>query len=182
MRSAVLIGLGTAVVLMVVNFMVANKIGRYYAEYMVHKDDRMELLREFVSFPKQIKYLKWEHLWFDKINTVRRKEFAVTKANKWLDSLCVLFWSLTNTLISTATLWYFVSTTGEDNLEDQNIFTMIYLFSLLTGPLNALPWTITGMLQARTSFKRLDKYLLSAKSFNNFQEQLRTDNFGMYWD
>ena len=113
-----MIGFGTAVVLMMVNFAVAQRIGRYYDAYMVHKDGRMELMREFVSFPKQIKYLKWERLWFNRIDAVRRLEFNVTKDNKWLDSLCVLFWSVTNSMISTATLCYFVYLNGEGNLEN----------------------------------------------------------------
>lgn len=66
-----LVGMGTAVFLMIVNFSVARKIGDYYSRYMVYKDQRMELFREFVSYPKQIKYLKWENIWFNKIFKIR---------------------------------------------------------------------------------------------------------------
>lgn len=136
---------------------------------MIYKDQRMRLLREFVSYPKQIKYLKWENIWLNKITKIRDDEFAVIKSYKWLDSLCVLFWSVTNTVISTVTLYYYVNINGQEELLNQNIFTIIYLFSLLTNPLNSLPWTITGMLQAKTSFRRINEYLQQAESFNSFQ-------------
>lgn len=147
MRQAILVGFCIAVGLMSVNFVVAKLIGRYFARGMAWKDKRMLLLREFVQAPKQIKYLKWERKWHDSVTHIRQKEFRLVEATKWLDSLCVLFWAVTNTLISTGTLLYF----GPD-LQQQNVFTIIYLFSLLTNPLNSLPWTVSGMLQARHSF------------------------------
>ena len=71
--------------------------------------------------------MKWETQWFKKTMESRLKEFEylnlfyfyflrVIKKYKYLDSVCVLFWSITNTLISTATLIYFVtySPSGED--------------------------------------------------------------------
>ena len=49
---------------------------------------------------------------------------------------------------------------------------MIYLFSLITNPLNSLPWEVSAMLQAGTSFERVDKYLLQPTEFNDFQDQI----------
>lgn len=73
------------------------------------KDSRMELCREVVTNSKCIKQLRWESVWYDRIEEVREREFRYVRISKWLDSLCVLFWSITNTLISSVTLMYFAN-------------------------------------------------------------------------
>lgn len=75
MRQAIFVGFGAALILMLINFWVATRIGGYYSKGLVYKDRRMELLREFISYPKQIKYLKWENIWFDKVLSSRKQEF-----------------------------------------------------------------------------------------------------------
>jgi ATP-binding cassette subfamily C (CFTR/MRP) protein 10 len=97
---------------------------------------------------------------------VREKEFEVIKVMKWLDAICVLFWSITGSLISSVTLLFYINKVNS-NLE--NVFTMMYLFSQITNPLNSLPWTIGGMLQAKHSFKRVDDYLTEPTEFNDFK-------------
>lgn len=94
-----------------------------------------------------------------KIAGIREKEFSLLSKSKWLDSFCVFFWSITNTMISTATLYFY--SLKNSNLD--NAFTVIYLFSLLTNPLNALPWTVAGMLNAKTSFSRIDEFISEKK-------------------
>ena len=83
-----------------------------------------------------------ECLTVDEDCRINLKGIEVIKIMKWLDALCVLFWSVTGSFISSVTLIYYVNKEG--NLD--NVFTMIYLFSLLTNPLNSLPWTVGGML------------------------------------
>jgi ATP-binding cassette subfamily C (CFTR/MRP) protein 10 len=48
MKSAIFIGFGIALLLMILNFWVALKIGDYYGRGLVFKDRRVELAREFV--------------------------------------------------------------------------------------------------------------------------------------
>lgn len=92
---------------MLINFAIANKIGQYYSSGLKYKDLRMKAIKDFISNPKSIKFLKWENKWESKILNIRNKEFAVIAGSKWLDSLCVIFWSITNTLISSITLYIY---------------------------------------------------------------------------
>lgn len=52
MKHSIFIGFATAFLLMIINFWVATKIGNYYQRGLVFKDRRMELLREFITYPK----------------------------------------------------------------------------------------------------------------------------------
>lgn len=140
-KEAVFYGMATATVLMLLNFAIARKIAGYFSQGLKFKDMRMKLLRDFASNPKAIKFLKWESKWESKIQEVRDQEYRILRASKYLDALCVLFWAVTNTVISTTTLYVY---TRKNELE--NVFTIIFLFSLLTNPLNSLPWTVAGML------------------------------------
>ena len=39
------------------------------------------------------------------------------------------------------------------------VFTSIALFNILIGPLNAFPWVINGLMEARVSLKRIQSFL-----------------------
>lgn len=114
----------------------------------------MSLLKEFTSNPKAVKFLCWEEKMMKKISDIREKEYKALKKLKLLDSLCVLIWAVTNTIITTVTLYIY-----SQNQNLSNVFVIIYLFSLLTNPLNSLPWTFSGILSAKTSFLRINDFL-----------------------
>ncbi|CAD8193192.1 unnamed protein product [Paramecium pentaurelia] len=176
-QEAVFVGFATAIILVLVNFAIANKIGHYYSSGLLYKDLRMKAIKDFISNPKSIKFLKWENKWESKIMSIREQEFAIIAGSKWLDSLCVLFWSITNTLISSVTLYVY-----SQNNDLENVFTIIYVFSLLTNPLNSLPWTLAGMLQAKTSFLRINSFVITRKSNNQFKEGIEINQAELKWD
>ena len=70
---------------------------------------------------------------------------------------CVFFWAFTSLAISTTSFGYYYS--AEGGFQNVNVFSIIYLFNILIGPLNALPWTISGMLVGNISYNRIDSYL-----------------------
>ncbi|CAD8107751.1 unnamed protein product [Paramecium sonneborni] len=176
-QEAVFIGLATAVILMLVNFAIANKIGHYYSSGLIFKDQRMKAIKDFITNPKSIKFLKWEKKWESKVMAIRDKEFDIIAGSKWLDSLCVLFWSITNTLISSITLYIY-----SQNNDLDNVFTIIFVFSLLTNPLNSLPWTLAGMLQAKTSFIRINSFVIKQKDKKIFEEGIEINQAELKWD
>jgi len=89
--------------------------------------------------------------------TIRKKEFEEICNTKYLDAFCVFFWACTSLSISTVTFISYEILYG--TLENFNIFSAIYLFNLLVLPLNALPWTIGGLLTGRVSFYRIDDFI-----------------------
>ena len=153
MKSAIFLGFFAVCILVVVNFLVARKIGSIYERMMQHKDVRISLTQDVLMGIRQIKYLNWEPIFEKKILQIRQKEFQCLTIAKDLDALCVFFWAATTIVISTFSFVAY-DTLGED-VRQINVFTAISLFNILIFPLNALPWTIGGMLTGRVSFRRL---------------------------
>ena len=156
MKSAIFLGFFAVCILVVVNFLVARKIGSIYERMMKHKDVRISLTQDVLMGVRQIKYLNWEPIFEKKILEIRQKEFQCLTVAKYLDALCVFFWAATTVVISTFSFVAY-DTLGED-VRKINVFTAISLFNILIFPLNALPWTIGGMLTGRVSFKRLMEF------------------------
>ena len=156
MKSAIFLGFFAVCILVVVNFLVARKIGSIYERMMQHKDVRISLTQDVLMGIRQIKYLNWEPIFEKKIIQIRQKEFHCLTVAKYLDALCVFFWAATTIVISTFSFVAY-DTLGED-VRKINVFTAISLFNILIFPLNALPWTIGGMLTGRVSFKRLMEF------------------------
>ena len=58
----------------------------------------------------------------------------------------------------------------KNQLTAANVFTSVALFAMLTGPLNAFPWALNGLVESFVSLKRVDKFL-----------KLSTFNDGLYY-
>lgn len=56
---------------MLVNFSIAKKIGQYYSSGLIYKDLRMKAIKDYITNPKSIKFLKWENKWESKIMNLR---------------------------------------------------------------------------------------------------------------
>lgn len=168
MQSAVFLGFFAVLLLVILNFQIAKKIGSVYGDMMKYKDERMGLLQDIFSGIRQIKYLTWESIFEEKILKIREKEFHCLQVIKYLDAFCVFFWATTTIVISTLS-FLFYDILG-DNLKEVNIFTTIALFNILIFPLNALPWTIAGMLMGRISYQRVNKYYLEKEIEKNEQD------------
>lgn len=153
MKSAVFLGFLAVCLLVILNFQIAKKIGSIYEKMMQYKDARISLTQDVLMGIRQIKYLNWEPIFEKKILEIRQNEFKCLKIGKYLDALCVFFWATTTVVISTFSFVVY-EFLGED-VRKINVFTAIALFNILIFPLNALPWTIAGILTGKVSFKRL---------------------------
>lgn len=170
--------------LIIVNFQVAKKIGSVYEKMMQFKDARISLTQDVLMGIRQIKYLNWEPVFERKIIGFRAKEFACLKVAKYLDALCVFFWATTTIVISTFSFVAY-DILGDD-IRKINVFTAISLFNMLIFPLNALPWTIGGMLTGRVSFRRLMGFfsipeIPRDKNEKDYENAISVKNMGFVW-
>jgi ATP-binding cassette subfamily C (CFTR/MRP) protein 10 len=120
------------------------------------KDLRIALIKDVLHGIRQIKLMGWVENFASRILKHRKTEFYWIAVTKMLDAFCVFFWAFTSLAISTIT---FIVYYNSNNDKDLNVFTAIYLFNLLIHPLNALPWTIGGLMTSDVSFKRIDQFL-----------------------
>jgi len=158
-----LAGVIITVLLIPVNKCIANKIGDLSTKMMEAKDGRVSIMSELLSGIRVIKYFNWEKFFAAKVNDKRTQELKYLKGRKYADAVCVYLWATAPVLMSVLTFVTFVLL--GNSLTAAKVFTSVALFSMLTGPLNAFPWVLNGLVESLVSLKRLDAFL-ALQEFN----------------
>lgn len=81
---------------------------------------------------------------------------ALTK-RKYLDALCVYFWSTTPIIINLLT--FGTATLIGHPMTAATTFASVALINMLIAPLNAFPWVLNGLIEAYISLRRVQSYL-----------------------
>ncbi|KAL4486709.1 hypothetical protein ABPG72_022184 [Tetrahymena utriculariae] len=121
------------------------------------KDSRVSISKDVIEGMKSIKYLGWEEIFKQKIEKIRSQEFGYIITTRCLDGVLSIFWNC----ISYFLLFFFLVSYVNDgnNLADSNVFTIIALFGILTGPIGSLPWSFGYLVKSRVSYRRIQKFL-----------------------
>nr|XP_012137463.1 PREDICTED: multidrug resistance-associated protein 7 isoform X2 [Megachile rotundata] len=152
-----LAGVTFAIVLIPINKVIANYIGKLSTRLMERKDQRVRLIGETLRGITTIKLNVWEDHFLRNIFKLRENEIKYLRGRKYLDALCVYFWATTPVLISILTFTTYVLLGNE--LDAKTVFTSMALLNMLIGPLNAFPWVLNGLTEAWVSLKRIQKML-----------------------
>nr|XP_040564251.1 ATP-binding cassette sub-family C member 10-like [Lepeophtheirus salmonis] len=160
------VGVGFAILMIPINKVIATKIGSLSGHMMSAKDDRVKIIAEIIEGIRVIKYYCWESFFTDKTNSHRNDEIYYLKWRKYLDAVCVYLWASTPVIISVSTFATY-SALGNP-LTAAKVFTSMALFAMLSGPFNAFPFVINGLIEANVSIKRLARFL-SLPSINRIK-------------
>ncbi|XP_043508427.1 ATP-binding cassette sub-family C member 10 [Frieseomelitta varia] len=152
-----LAGITFAVVLIPINKVIANQIGKYSTKLMEWKDRRVRLIGETLRGITTIKLNVWEDHFLRNILKLRENEIKYLRGRKYLDALCVYFWATTPVLISILTFATYVLLGNK--LDAKTVFTSMALLNMLIAPLNAFPWILNGLTEAWVSLKRIQRML-----------------------
>nr|AKC42152.1 ABCC10 [Petromyzon marinus] len=176
---AFLAGIAVAILLVPLNKLIANKIGGFSQAMMHHKDGRVKLMTEILFGIRAIKLHCWEESFSRKVNGFRSDELKGLLGMKYLDALCVYLWAVTPVLISILTFVTYVSLGNA--LTATKVFTAVALINMLITPLNAFPWVLNGLIEARISLRRLETFLslpeFNAETYYCNSKPLIHDNF-----
>ncbi|KAF7641911.1 hypothetical protein LDENG_00268500, partial [Lucifuga dentata] len=104
-----------------------------------------------------IKFCSWESHFSQKVSDCRRQELSHLKAIKYLDAVCVYTWAALPVVISILTFVTYVLL-GHD-LTAAKVFTTLALVGMLILPLNCFPWVLNGILEAKVSLERIQRFL-----------------------
>ena len=124
---------------------------------MKARDHRVQRVQQVLKQLKIIKLLAWEPHFWKGIKQARQDEWIWLRRKKYLDAICVYFWATTPVLVSLLT--FGIVAMEHQTLSARVVFTSLTLFQLLTLPLNALPWVVQGVIEARVSYQRLKQFL-----------------------
>ncbi len=150
-------GVGICILMIPLNKVVADKIGDLSTKMMAAKDNRVQSMSELLAGIRVVKYFGWEPYFNRRINDARTEELKYLKGRKYLDAICVYLWATTPVLISVLTFATYVLIGNE--FTAAKVFTSVALFAMLTGPLNAFPWALNGLVESVVSLRRINEFL-----------------------
>jgi ATP-binding cassette subfamily C (CFTR/MRP) protein 10 len=142
-----------------INMLLARTIQRSTALLSTHRDCRIERMRRMLKGIRTIKSYSLEGHCVESIRTPRSLEFAQLRRRKLADSGCVLFWAITPVSVVLATFAAYCWMNSGSELTTGQLFSSITLLNMLVYPFNAFPWVINGIMEARISAKRLQRYI-----------------------
>nr|XP_025044578.1 multidrug resistance-associated protein 7 [Pelodiscus sinensis] len=150
-------GLALALLLVPVNKVIANRIMENNKEMLKYKDTRVKLMTEFLCGIRVIKFYTWEQHFGARINACRAKELQKLRAIKYLDAVCVYLWAALPVVVSIVIFITYVLLGHQ--LTATKVFTALALVGMLIFPLNNFPWVLNGVLDAKVSLDRIQRFL-----------------------
>uniref|UniRef100_A0AAQ4NTH2 ATP-binding cassette, sub-family C (CFTR/MRP), member 10 n=1 Tax=Gasterosteus aculeatus aculeatus TaxID=481459 RepID=A0AAQ4NTH2_GASAC len=149
-------GLGVALLLVPLNKFLASRILSNNQQMLRHKDSRVKLMTEILFGIRVIKFYNWEPHFAQKVAGCRERELSHLKALKYLDAMCVYTWAALPVVVSILTFVTFVLLGHQ--LTAAKVFTTLALVGMLIVPLNAFPWVLNGVLEAKVSLGRIQGF------------------------
>ncbi|TFJ86038.1 hypothetical protein NSK_002858 [Nannochloropsis salina CCMP1776] len=151
-------GLVVLALMVPVNAALASAITRVTRRQMTYKDARVQACNDMLHGIRTLKLLAWEDHLARLLGRLRGQEVRYLAQRKYLDAWCVYFWAATPVVTSLATFGAVVL--REHSITPASVFTTIALLNMLIFPMNAFPWVINGLMEARISLGRLQSFLL----------------------
>ncbi|VUZ42719.1 unnamed protein product [Hymenolepis diminuta] len=148
-----LVGVGFLIILLPMNRVITDLIGKFSSELMHHKDVRVKFVSEMLQSMATVKLSCWEYLIRRKILTARKLELKALRGQKLLDAVCVFLWAACPAVLAGLTFGAYVGL--GNTLEPAKVFTSLALFNMLTGPMNSFPWVLSGIVEAWISAGRI---------------------------
>ncbi|GAA6230797.1 multidrug resistance-associated protein 7-like [Lates japonicus] len=149
-------GLVVALLLVPFNKFLASRILSNNKDMLRHKDSRVKLMTEILFGIRVIKFYNWESHFTQKVSDCRQRELSHLKAIKYLDAMCVYTWAALPVVISILTFVTYVMLGHQ--LTAAKVFTTLALVGMLIIPLNAFPWVLNGILEAKVSLERIQRF------------------------
>ncbi|XP_059794613.1 ATP-binding cassette sub-family C member 10 isoform X5 [Balaenoptera ricei] len=150
-------GLILALLLVPVNKVIATRIMASNQEMLQHKDARVKLVTELLSGIRVIKFFGWEQALGARVEACRARELGRLWVIKYLDAACVYLWAALPVVISIVIFITYVLMGHQ--LTATKVFTALALVHMLILPLNNFPWVINGLLEAKVSLDRIQRFL-----------------------
>ncbi|MEQ2262443.1 hypothetical protein XENORESO_012119 [Xenotaenia resolanae] len=149
-------GLCVALMLVPFNKFLASRILSNNKHMLKYKDNRVKLMTEILFGIRVIKFYNWEPHFTQKVARYRERELSHLKNLKYLDAMCVYTWAALPVVICVLTFVTYVLLGNQ--LTAAKVFTTVALVGMLIVPLNAFPWVLNGILEAKVSLERIQRF------------------------
>nr|QNH67943.1 ATP-binding cassette transporter subfamily C member 1 X4 [Brachionus plicatilis] len=157
---AAIAGVLTMVFLIPINSVFMSQSRKFLLKKYKHQDSRVKIINELLNGIKIIKLYAWELCFKSIIENVRRRELLVIKKIANFNAISYFAWTLAPFMVSVVSFGIFVFINEENSLTAEVAFVSLSLFNSLRHPLAMLPNSISNIIQANISVKRITDFLL----------------------
>nr|UOU03335.1 ATP-binding cassette subfamily C1-4 [Brachionus rubens] len=157
---AAIAGVVTMFILLPVNSYLMNQSKKLHIKKLKHQDTRVKIINELLNGIKIVKLYAWELCFKKIISATRVKEVKILKDIALLNTISFFAWTFSPFLVSVVSFGIFVFIDEKNELTAEKAFVSLSLFNSLKHPLAMLPTTISTMIQAQVSLRRITEFLL----------------------
>ena len=151
------------VLLMPVNIGIGRKQVKFTRAVMGSRDKRVKLTNEVLQGVRVLKLFAWRKPFEQKLNDKRDFELKQIYRSAIFSTVSTFLWGATPIFVTLATFAIYAAIPGNE-LTAARAFTSLSLFNILRFPLNAIPSTITRLVDISVVIKRLSKYMSAPES------------------
>ncbi|XP_076446135.1 multidrug resistance-associated protein 1-like isoform X2 [Babylonia areolata] len=159
-------------------------------ELLVHKDLRVKVFSEILNGIKVLKLYAWEESFQQRVSHVREQEVRCLWRVALLYVVLGLCTNLMSYLVTLATYAWYVLSQRDHFLDASTAFAIMSLLSVLTPILESLGFTISFMVQAKVSVKRINDFLCGeeldfdsvVRNKNNQEAAIHVKRASFAWD
>lgn len=160
-----LAGILVLLLLMPLNTKVAKLQMQLTKRTMAARDRRVKFTNEVVAGMRILKFFAWEPSFAAAIARLREDELAEVRRNALLGAFSTFLWGATPLFVTVATFCVYVLLGNE--LTASKAFTSLSLFNVLRFPLNAIPSSITRVVDVLVVCRRLGDFLAGKEAAEN---------------
>ncbi|KAI5953498.1 YBT1 [Candida jiufengensis] len=158
-----LVGSLTIVVLLPINYNMAQWMGRLQKKMLGVTDKRIQKLNETFQSIRIIKFFAWEDKFFESAMEIREEELSYLKWRCGVWCAAAFVWFITPTLITLLSFYCYTVIDGK-TLTAPIAFTALSLFTLLRSPLDQLADMTSFVIQSKVSLDRVTDFLDEAET------------------
>ncbi|CAG7720775.1 unnamed protein product [Allacma fusca] len=132
-------------------------------EYMERCDERLRAISEILQGMKLLKLHGWELIFSQQVFSIRKKELRNLDKDMLYVSI-MTFLTHISTIVVTVVTFGLYSYIEQERLVPSKVFAGLALFNQLTVPLFIFPGTVSVVIEALVSVRRVREYLLSPEA------------------
>ncbi|KKA28465.1 hypothetical protein TD95_002534 [Thielaviopsis punctulata] len=128
---------------------------------MINKitDQRVSLTQEILQSVRFVKFFGWENAFLERLNSIRSREIRDIQTLMATRSAIM---SVSMSMPAFASMLAFITyTLSNHNMQAAEIFSSLALFNGIRLPLNLFPMVLGNVIDAWSSIKRIQEYLLA---------------------
>lgn len=153
-------GLVVLILMVPLNSYVVVKQRKLNVKVLRLKGQRTKLMTDILNGIKVLKMYAWEPFFQEKVKNIRDQELKDLKKVAWLQGSTTFCWILAPYLVTLATFATYILVSPDNLLDAKKAFVALALFNILRLPINLMSQTISLLVQAVVSIRRIQDFLV----------------------